>query len=74
MGCAPIPCKSQRRAGGAGGPLFEDTSGKGDIRLIISPATAAISAAILLLVGVLSGLAPALRASHLDPAQALRWE
>ncbi len=56
------------------GPLFEDTSGKGDIRLLISPTTGAISAAILLLVGILSGLAPAIRASHLGPAQALRYE
>jgi putative ABC transport system permease protein len=56
------------------GPLFEDTSDKDDIRLLVSPATAAVSAAILLTVGILSGLAPAIRASHLDPAQALRYE
>jgi len=34
------------------GPLFEDDSGVGDIRLLVSPSTATISAGILLLVGL----------------------
>jgi len=45
------------------GPLFKDTSGKGDIHLALSLATVAVAMSILTLVGVLSGLAPALRAS-----------
>jgi putative ABC transport system permease protein len=46
----------------------------GDIRLIISPFTVLVSTLILGGVGLASGLGPAIRASRLDPIEALRYE
>jgi len=46
----------------------------GDIRLIIAPGTLLIAIIILTAVGVISGMIPAVRASRLDPFEALRYD
>jgi putative ABC transport system permease protein len=54
--------------------LLDDPTRQTDIQLVMSGGILLTSSAILAFAGVLSGLWPAVRASRLDPIEALRYE
>ena len=56
------------------GPAYEDTSGTVDIHMRVSWEILVTSVGVLVIVGLLSGLMPAMRAARLDPVEALRYE
>ncbi|MGA7684261.1 MAG: ABC transporter permease [Terriglobales bacterium] len=53
---------------------FIENGKDGDIRLTINAATLIASTTILGFVGIVSGMLPAIKASRLDPIEALRYE
>jgi putative ABC transport system permease protein len=56
------------------GPLYEDISGQGDIHLIVNTRVFFASFFTFIIIGLLSGTWPAVKASRLDPVESLRAE
>ena len=56
------------------GALLQDAPDRGNVEMHVSAASILISVGVLLAVGLVAGMIPAVRASRLDPIEALRYE
>ncbi|MDX2152711.1 MAG: ABC transporter permease [Bryobacteraceae bacterium] len=56
------------------GPLFKDETGAGSIQLGVSVPALIVSTSVLLCVGLVAGMIPAIKAARLNPIEALRYE